>query len=449
MISQLILVLRRRYTPFSFKAKFYLSPQRAMSTSPDPHSAPKKLLNDRNFEEGEIRYHKGGFHPVRLGEIYNSKYKVLRKLGYGRYSTVWLVKNQDPLTHNTVLANHNNRAQKLWAMKVLSAECYGAGTDVFELEIMQHLTEKNPEHEGYPYISTLHDSFRHEGPNGSHVCLIMKVMGETLSTFANWFDNRQIPHPLVHLYSWQLLAALDYAHSCGVIHTDIQPRNIMMKIPDESVIERYLETSEPVSNPDTQESAAGSNVVATQSLRDVYFPENFNLMNVHVALGDWGVASWVDRHLTEHIQPVLLRSPEVLLEAPWGPAVDIWNLGALVPEMIYAQQTFSGESPEGKYSTHQHLEEIATLLEPFPKSLLDKGNREIVKPVFDEDGNISEKRLTRSVGLEQRFKDMPDNERNKFIEFVRALMTVDPEKRESAKVLMDHPWFKYDYSIGG
>ncbi|CAG8952408.1 hypothetical protein HYFRA_00001155 [Hymenoscyphus fraxineus] len=403
--------------------------------STDALQAPKEPPRDRNFEEGEIRYHKGGFHPVRLGEIYNSKYKVLRKLGYGRYSTVWLVKNQE--------------TQKLWAMKVLSAECYGAGTDIFELEIMQHLTKKNPEHEGYPYISTLHDSFRHEGLNGSHVCLVMKVMGESLHTFADWFEDRRVPRPLVQLYSWQLLAALDYAHSCGVVHTDIQPGNIMMKIPDESLIERYLETSEPVSNPETQESTASSNIVATQSLRDIYFPENFNLMNVHVTLGDWGVASWTDRHLTEHIQPVLLRSPEVLLEAPWGPAVDIWNLGALVPEMIYAQQTFSGEAADGKYSIHQHLEEIATLLEPFPRSLLDRGNTEIVRMVFDEEGGIGERRLVRSVGLERRFGDMPDGERKGFIGFVRALMVVDPEERGSAEVLMEHPWFSYDYSVGG
>jgi serine/threonine-protein kinase SRPK3 len=50
---------------------------------------------EEDIEEGKIRYRKGGFHPVRLGEVYNAKYKVLRKLGYGRYSTVWLVRNQE------------------------------------------------------------------------------------------------------------------------------------------------------------------------------------------------------------------------------------------------------------------------------------------------------------------------------------------------------------------
>jgi serine/threonine-protein kinase SRPK3 len=104
-------------------------------------------------------------------------------------------------------------------MKVLSAECYGAGTDIFELEILQHLRKADPYHPGYKYISVLEDSFTHEGPNGSHVCLIFKVMGESLSTFRYWFTNHQIVSPVAARFTTQLLQALDYAHTCGVIHT--------------------------------------------------------------------------------------------------------------------------------------------------------------------------------------------------------------------------------------
>lgn len=44
-------------------------------------------------EEGDV-YHPGGFHPVSLGDTFNSgRYKVLRKLGYGTFSTVWLARD--------------------------------------------------------------------------------------------------------------------------------------------------------------------------------------------------------------------------------------------------------------------------------------------------------------------------------------------------------------------
>ena len=41
-------------------------------------------------------------------------------------------------------------------------------------------------------------------------------------------------------------------------------------------------------------------------------------------------ASWVQKHLTEWIQPQMLRAPEVILGAEWDPKVDIWNVGLVV-----------------------------------------------------------------------------------------------------------------------
>ncbi|KAK9238593.1 hypothetical protein V1525DRAFT_400490 [Lipomyces kononenkoae] len=38
-------------------------------------------------EEGPNCYNHGGFHPAHLGDVYNGRYEVLKKLGYGRYST--------------------------------------------------------------------------------------------------------------------------------------------------------------------------------------------------------------------------------------------------------------------------------------------------------------------------------------------------------------------------
>lgn len=32
----------------------------------------------------------GGYHPVEVGDVFNKRYKVLSKLGWGYFSTVWL-----------------------------------------------------------------------------------------------------------------------------------------------------------------------------------------------------------------------------------------------------------------------------------------------------------------------------------------------------------------------
>eukprot|EP01047_Picozoa_sp_COSAG01_P046987 COSAG01_NODE_4450_length_5008_cov_2.475657_5_plen_77_part_00 len=36
----------------------------------------------------------GGYHPVRVGDLYNGRYVVLHKLGWGHFSTVWMVYNR-------------------------------------------------------------------------------------------------------------------------------------------------------------------------------------------------------------------------------------------------------------------------------------------------------------------------------------------------------------------
>lgn len=42
-------------------------------------------------EEKITRYCVGGYHPVRIGDLFHDgKYKIISKLGYGVYSAVWL-----------------------------------------------------------------------------------------------------------------------------------------------------------------------------------------------------------------------------------------------------------------------------------------------------------------------------------------------------------------------
>lgn len=46
--------------------------------------------NDDNDNEDFEDYHVDGYHPAHIGEIIDSKYILLKKLGWGHFSTVWL-----------------------------------------------------------------------------------------------------------------------------------------------------------------------------------------------------------------------------------------------------------------------------------------------------------------------------------------------------------------------
>jgi serine/threonine-protein kinase SRPK3 len=44
--------------------------------------------------EPEYRYRIGGYHPVLLGDTFkDGRYKVLHKLGFGGYATVWAARD--------------------------------------------------------------------------------------------------------------------------------------------------------------------------------------------------------------------------------------------------------------------------------------------------------------------------------------------------------------------
>ena len=44
--------------------------------------------------EPQERYRKGGYHPTHLGDtLKNGRYKILNKLGWGGYATVWLARD--------------------------------------------------------------------------------------------------------------------------------------------------------------------------------------------------------------------------------------------------------------------------------------------------------------------------------------------------------------------
>lgn len=47
-----------------------------------------------NEEEDLEDYRKGGYHPVSIGDKFsNGRYVIIRKLGWGHFSTVWLARD--------------------------------------------------------------------------------------------------------------------------------------------------------------------------------------------------------------------------------------------------------------------------------------------------------------------------------------------------------------------
>ncbi|KAL7673507.1 hypothetical protein ACOME3_008362 [Neoechinorhynchus agilis] len=53
------------------------------------------VASDNEEQEDPKDYTPGGYHPVKLLDIYKNRYIVIRKLGWGHFSTVWLSWDQE------------------------------------------------------------------------------------------------------------------------------------------------------------------------------------------------------------------------------------------------------------------------------------------------------------------------------------------------------------------
>ncbi|CAO0792840.1 unnamed protein product [Mucor circinelloides] len=176
-------------------------------------------------EEDLEDYKKGGYHPVSIGDRYdNGRYIVLRKLGWGHFSTVWLA--LDTMTDSHV------------ALKIVKSANRYTDSALEEIKLLECVKKTNPEAKGYQHVAQLLDHFWHQGPNGKHACMTFEVLGESLLSLMKRYNYKGIPQHIVKRIAKQVLEGLDYLHrECGIVHTDLKPENVLVWIPN---IEDYL-----------------------------------------------------------------------------------------------------------------------------------------------------------------------------------------------------------------
>jgi len=182
------------------------------------------LGSDDDEQEAPGDYQKGGYHPVKIGDLFHNRYHVIRKLGWGHFSTVWLCWD---LTE-----------KKFVALKVVKSASHYTETALDEIKLLKCVRETDENDALRERTVMLLDDFKISGVNGTHVCMVFEVLGHNLLKFIIRNNYQGMPLQNVKVMMKQVLEGLHYLHTkCQIIHTDIKPENVLVCV-DEAHIKR-------------------------------------------------------------------------------------------------------------------------------------------------------------------------------------------------------------------
>lgn len=191
--------------------------QPGQADSPLPEQDEEILGSDDDEQEDPNDYCRGGYHHVKIGDLFHGRYHVIRKLGWGHFSTVWLAWDIEE--------------KRFVAMKVVKSAEHYTETALDEIKLLKSVRNTDPSDPNREKVVQLLDDFKISGMNGTHVCMVFEVLGYHLLKWIIKSNYQGLPLPCVKSIIQQVLQGLDYLHTkCKIIHTDIKPENILLTV---------------------------------------------------------------------------------------------------------------------------------------------------------------------------------------------------------------------------
>lgn len=254
--------------------------------------------NNYGFDDLEGNY------VIHQGDHIEYRYEILRILGTGSFGNVVLCADRK---------YQNHVDSRKVAIKIIKNELDWSLQAVSEIKLLKSLN--TPPHASQ-YIMNYCDHFHFRG----HMCIVSEVLSLNLYTFLELTSFSGVRLALLRKFARDILRGLSFIHDTHIIHCDIKPENIMIKLPP------------------------------------YYDPNQTSISDFLVKIIDFGSSCYENETSYSYIQSRFYRAPEVILGAQYGSEIDIWSFGCVIAELFSGTPLLPGKS---------ELEQMGLILEMF------------------------------------------------------------------------------------
>lgn len=300
-------------------------------------------INIRSYNDNYGFDDENGNYLVRPYDHINYRFEIDKVLGNGSFGNV--VECSD---HRFYCKAQNRN--KTVAIKIIKNDLNWSLQAVYEIKMLKHLNDKwqsgpknvsnsDPQYTQYygnevtgcPVL-TYFDHFHFR----CHMCIVTEVLSLNLYSLLEITKFRGISGNLLKDFSTKILQGLQFIHDNKIIHCDIKPENIMIKLPNGFNTDTVVEDGDFI-----------------------------------VKIIDFGSSCFNDEISYSYIQSRFYRAPEVITGAKYNNMIDIWSFGCVIAELYSGFPLFPGKN---------ELEQVGLIAEVLgaPSSALIQNQRNIL-----------------------------------------------------------------------
>ncbi|KAL4802495.1 kinase-like domain-containing protein [Aspergillus unguis] len=402
---------------------------------------PKRWRLRKNFSytctvpaEPVAAYKAGGYAVMPLGKLLKrQKYKLVHKLGWGRYSTVWAAIETRGPNPRTV------------AVKICMAGNEDDPNDPRrkprEGDILSRMVAMRNTPAGDQVLPLL-DHFDILGWNGQHECFVFEIMGPTVQeAMDGYFPGGRLPAKLAKRIAVQVLSGLQSMHNNGIAHGDLRTGNVAFTAPLlEGVEENQL--MDILGEPELGEVSRTDGLppvrkVPKTLVRPASVPYKY-WETSPVKIIDFG-ESFLRSKAPETLDTALaVRAPEVIFKEEFDHRVDLWSLGCFLFELFVGQPPFDSLMTTPKILVGQMQGMASDRMSGRWMNQWKKMQGEPTEP----SGHTLEDWLEEMYFDGERKADLTKEDIAHLAQLIGKLLRFEPMQRASAQEILDDPWFK-------